>query len=351
MFHLQAFWFCTLLLFMPLGIGTLLLPNRKIYAPEVYLSGLCTSFALYEVIGLVCSMVFETSMTFLTVIWTVPTILLALLGWGRWGKEYRKNLSTKQKPSFKKIEWILFLIVLLPMLIEVLRAVTGLVTNVDDSFYCTQSTTALYTNTINQYNPMIGVQTVNPRRGQYYIPLWPIYWASISQLTGIHPAIIMRTLLPIFLIPCAYAAAFLVFRELFDGNIKKSLTAILLLELSYETISCSDGMKQWWLMLCSWFGKSTAPNLICPFLVYLFLYMERAEPHKEQNRFWLLIGLTCIGGCLVAGSCFTMIPFLLGVLSIGHLLRTHDVVLCAKMFCCVVPCILLIVWSLSVPAY
>ena len=348
-FLLHTIWFYVLLLFIPVGIGALLLPNKKIYAPDMYISGLFASFAIYEMYGLICSMIFETSLTFLTALWIITVGILSVSGW-RTIVRKRTEVISKQKEISGKEKLLLFL-VLIPMLVAVIRAFTGYVTNVDDSFYVAQSTTAIYTDTINQFNPMTGEFTGNPCDGYYYIPMWPIYWASISQLTLIHPAIIMHTLLPTIMIPCAYATAFLVLRKLFNENASKALMAIFVLEISYEIVSCTDGMKQWWLMLCSWMGKSVAPNMVAPFLVYLFLCMEKAQPGVDQNRFWGIITLVVLGGCLVAGSCFTMIPFLLGVLAIAYWLRTRDATLCIKIFWSAIPCVIFMIWSLVVPEY
>lgn len=348
MLYLQMIYFCLLMLLVPLGVGTLLVDDESVFSPATYLSGLCTCFAAYEVIGLFFSMVLETSLTALTVCWGVPMLLLSILGWNRAVKKYRQGI--KYHKSYTKTEKILLAAVVAIVSLQVLRAVTGLVTNNDDFMYCAQATTATYTDTINQYQPHTGKPT-DPRQGYYYLALWPILWGSMSQVTSIHPAIIMRTLLPIFMIPSAYLATYLVLKEVFRGNREKALAATLLLIVAYEVMACNDGMKQWWLLLLSWFGKSVAPNLICPFLLYAFLRIEDAERKGTQKKLWVLLFIVCLAGCLAAVSCYPMIPFFLGVFGIAHWIRTRNTKNLFRLFCCTIPCTALFICSTFMKSY
>lgn len=350
-YYLKAVWFCVLMLFVPTGVGALFFSKEKRLSAETYLMGLCVCFSAYEVLGLFCSMVLETSLTVLTATWSALVGLLSIGGW--YGLVKNSNAIKAQRCTAVVLSGtgkigiaIFFLLVAL----QTIRAVTGQVVNNDDAFYCAQATTAVYTNTVNQYVPFTGVPT-NPRTGYYYIALWPILWASMSQLTSLHPAIVMRTLLPIFMIPGAYASVYVVCKKLFNDCKEKAYAAVCILALIYEVVGCNDGMKQWWLLLLSWYGKSVAPNLIFPFLVYLFLCQASAETKEDQNKYWLMVLFTCMAGCLVAVSFYPMLIFAMGILSVSEWIRKKDWSIFPKAFICVLPCMVLLVWSYSVGVY
>lgn len=345
MFALQTILFFALMLLVPVGLGKLVFPDKAIHSPLVYLVGLCAAFAAYQILVLPCSLVFNTTLTFATALWAIPVAALSLYGWVKTVR--RNSWLPNGKLRFTKKETLLLLLVLLVLFVEVGRAVTGLVVNGDDSDYCAQATTALYTNSINYYEPQTGtpMAPLDQIEPHHKISLWAILWASMTQLVGIHPASLMRTFLPIFMIPGAYAAVYLLFKELFDDNTEKALTAVFFLEVAYEVMSCNDGMQQWWLILVSWFGKSVIPNMLCPLLVYLVLCVQKKPGKNSEARLWVAIALVVWAGCLAGASAFTMMPFLLGVFGLVQLVRERDVLFCVKLGCCIVPCVALLLSS------
>ena len=147
MFALQTILFFALMLLVPVGLGKLVFPDKAIHSPLVYLVGLCAAFAAYQILVLPCSLVFNTTLTFATALWAIPVAALSLYGWVKTVR--RNSWLPNGKLRFTKKETLILLLVLLVLFVEVGRAVTGLVVNGDDSDYCAQATTALYTNSIN----------------------------------------------------------------------------------------------------------------------------------------------------------------------------------------------------------
>ena len=341
----KCIFFCIILVAVPAGVGEFVSDYAYTRATEKYLMGLCTIFALYQLLGFVCSMIYTTSLSFVTTLWTVCVLVLALFGWYR-NRANQHIKKLRRLRSGLSPRYFLYVLMLMPIILQTIRAVTSQITNVDDCAYCAQTTTAVYTNTINQFREATG-EPVDPRNDYHYSSLWPIFWASISQITKIHPAIIMRTLVPLFMIPCAYMASYQVFQILLDEDRKKALTAVFLLSVSYEIISCNDGMKQWWLLLISWFGKSVAPNMICPFVIYLFLKADKV-PIQKQKLIIASLWIVCLAGCLVSASSFLMLPFLVGILGIERLMRTHEWIQSLKMMSCAVLPLFFLYWSMNV---
>ena len=69
-----------LMLAVPLAIGGLFFSERSILSPVSYLAGLATAWGIYEIIGLPCALLFKTSLTTLTVLWSAVMILLTVAG-------------------------------------------------------------------------------------------------------------------------------------------------------------------------------------------------------------------------------------------------------------------------------
>lgn len=331
--------FCLLWLIIPIGIGTLFFPHDKCFAPQVYLIGELAAFAIYEAFGLIFSMIIVTPLSALSIVWGLTVGVVSVYGWKRY-ISHKKDMKSVNHIHITKKEIFLLLVALAVIGFQTMRSITGQVLNFDDTTYAAQASTAVYTNTINCFEPTTGT-AVNPRQGYYYYALWPILWATMSQITGIHTAVIMRTILPIFMIPCAYMAAYVVFRCLFLGNKEKSLIGIILLAVSYELVACNDGQIQWWLLLLSWYGKSIAPNMVCPFVLYLYLELAKETKNSNQKRLWIALFATCCGSCLIGVSCFSMIPFLIGILAITHLVMHKNIVHFIKLVVCSTPNVIL----------
>ena len=212
MFALQVVWFYLLMLIVPLGIGGLFFPERSVISPVSYLAGLATAWGTYEIIGLPCALLFKTSLTTLTVLWSAVMILLTVAGVLVRYTHGRMALFPAKGLQLSRTARILLALVIVMVVLQTARTVTGYFLAFDDSDYLAQSTTALYTNTINQYEPQTGrqVDILDQIEPHHKIALWGIIWATMTQLTGIHPSILCRTLLPVIVIPAAYIIMYLI---------------------------------------------------------------------------------------------------------------------------------------------
>lgn len=345
MFAIQVVWFYALMLVVPLAIGGLYFPDRKVVSPVSYFAGLFTAWGAYEILGLPCALLFKTSLTALTVVWSAVTLLLAAVGVYMRMRRARTQggCALIGRPQLSRTGWLLLAAVVLLLAMQTARIVNGYTISWDDSDYMAQSTTALYTNTINEYEPQTGLHVgiLNQVEVHHKISLWGILWASMSQLTGIHPAILCRTLLPVIVFPGCYLLIYLLLKDMFEGDAERSLFGVFFLMVFYEFASGGNGLRQWWLFLYSWYGKTVAAMLVCPFILYLFLLLERETDRLRSRRLWCLMAVTAWAGCTAAASAFLMVPFLLGVLGLGHFIRKRDFLFCVKLGVCIVPCMAL----------
>ncbi len=70
--------------------------------------------------------------------------------------------------------------------------------NWDDETYCANAVGAVYTDLVNRVAPESGVLHPAFYNKKYVIAGWPIYSSMLSVLSGIHAAIIYRTILADF---------------------------------------------------------------------------------------------------------------------------------------------------------
>ena len=134
---------------------------------------------------------------------------------------------------------------------------------------------------------------------------------------------------------------YLILKDMFGGEEEKPLAGLLFLQIAYELGSCGGGVRQWWLLMYSWYGKTVTAVLICPFILYLFLILENETNKKHLLQLWVLLALTAWAGCMVAASSFLMVPFLLGVLGLCHFVRKRNLLFCIKLGICTIPCLAL----------
>ena len=160
----------------------------------------------------------------------------------------------------------------------------------------------------------------------------------MTQLTGIHPSILCRTLLPVIVIPAAYIIMYLILKDMF-GEEEKAPAGLLFLQIAYELGSCGGGVRQWWLLMYSWYGKTVTAMLICPFILYLFLILENENQQKHQLQLWVLLALTAQGR--LYGSSFVL-PYgslpLRRTWPVYHFVRKRNLLFCIKLSICTIPC-------------
>lgn len=150
-----------------------------------------------------------------------------------------------------------------------------------------------------------------------------------------HPAILMHTILPLFLIPAAYMVSFLIADVLFDGNKDDIWYFMLFLSVFHMFANFSVRSSSTFLLFRIWQGKAM---LCCVFLpMALYAYMRCAK--WRRGRDWLLLMFTVVASMLSSTMGIILVPALLASLVIVTLFTKRDfkVVLCTGL--CIVPCL------------
>ena len=314
--------FLLVLLVIPGGIGLLLVPSKN--KAQIYVTGLCASWSLYEILLLLFHIALWPlhAMTFL---WLFVCAIGA-------GSGYYRNRSAIlqffRNPSIvcPRREQCLMALLAILVLAQALSAVVGAYYgNWDDSTYCGIATTSWYTDTVNRYSPDTGELQPVLYGGQYVLAGWPVFSASLAQLTGIHPAIIFRTLMPLIEVPLAYWILYLLARFFFVEDRKKAVaTVIVAVVINLITANqMGQNSAEWWLILNPWTGKAIASNIMVPMILWILFCLESAVEKPEQRSWWYTLFLACTASCFVAGTMFVLVPVELAIWGTFYLARTR----------------------------
>lgn len=308
-------------LVIPFGIGNLLICSKSFSL--TLLGGLFASFCVFEVLAVIFHVVLG-SLRLLTMLWCVICMVAALAGWRKVVCGKRPTFS--RKVPWVRIEQILLLIVVMLVVFQTMNTVLNtFYGNWDDETYCGTAVTSWYTDTVDRYAPGIGVLQPAFSRTQYNLAAWPVYSSMLAVMTGIHPAIIFRTILPLFEIPLAYYIAYLLIRSFWNDHRKEALLSLIYFNIF--TLLAAEHMPQtsgeWWLVVNVWTGKALAVSIIMPLILWLLIQMEENQKDAIRMRqLWRVLLFVCWAGCLVSATLFFVVPVELALWGGLYLLRT-----------------------------
>lgn len=188
--------------------------------------------------------------------------------------------------------------------------------NDDDAFYVATATASVQTDTLLKYSSRIGTdKPVEQVLMRYRLGPFPMYYAIISKVLSIHPAIVAHFILPIIFVPIVYMIYWLFAKELFKND-KKSSVMFMLFIVFLHIFSYYSGKNNFIVaMLRIWQGKCMLASIILPFLLILFIYLE-----NSSSKFFAYISifLTAFAGTFTTTMAIAMIPVTLMILTVIH---------------------------------
>lgn len=301
----------------PLGIGWIVFPQRG--KTEVLFGGFGVSLCIYEILMLLFHITMG-SLRVMTVIWFFLCVALAVFGIFRKTRNRKEPITT---PALAKIEWFLLLcaggLVVLQVLYTVVNAYYG---NWDDETYCATAVVSLMTDTVDRYTPQKELLREVFYNAPYNIADWPIFSSMLAILSGIHPTIIFRTILPILEIPLAYYIAYRLLRCIFQSDRKNALLGLIYYQLFVLLAAEQTNLSsEWWLAVNCWSGKALAFNIVTPAILWCLLQLESCK-QEDRKDYWCLLFIICSAACAVAASLFMTVPVELAIWGIFYLFRT-----------------------------
>lgn len=250
----------------------------------------------------------------------------------------RKNLPVKRNKKVDRIAICLWCCVALLLLLQLILVGMLAYEEGDDAFYVTVSTIATKYNTMYKVLPYTGGSTtLDMRHGLAPFPIWI---AMFSNLSGVHAAILAQIIFPVVLIIMSYAIYFQIGWRLFPDGIRKRPLFMLFLELLVLFGGTSLYTAENFLLVRTAQGKAVLANIIIPFLFLLFLMLleDMQENRRVSPKYWMMIMLTMMAGCLCSTQGALITCILAGVVglctAVGY--RRWKVLL-PILGCCIVP--------------
>ena len=199
------------------------------------------------------------------------------------------------------------------VLFQIYMAYTRASFDGDDAYYVAQSVIAEQSDVLYRILPYTGLTTtVDVRHALASLPIWEAY---LARMTGIHPAIIAHSVLPLVLIPVTYLLYYLIGRRLFGRENRKLAVFMIFVNVLQIFGNTSIYTNATFFLMRTWQGKSMLCNMVLLAVLWCLLNlwdMKSAVGEKKESQagWWILLCAVNV----VAAMATTMGAFLTGLL-------------------------------------
>ncbi len=300
---------------IPLLIGCYWSERHKKYPGSLFLAyfyGIFIEFALFEILAVPMTFL-RTSLHLLTILWMILSLALAVCSvvLGRGFPLLRKravSFGENAASSLRKRVTPLLLVFLLCLILQVVFVTAFQHIDDDDAYFVATANTAVQTDTLLQYNPYTG-DLYRSLPSRYVFAPWPLFLAVLSQLTGIHPAVIAHLILPGLVLLFVYLVYALIARDLFPEKSSQRDFFLLVVVLILSFFGFSIYTSGTFLLTRGWQGKALVAGLIQPALFYI---CRGAMKEKGGWEMW------CALFCVVTAACmFSSMGIVLSIIPVG----------------------------------
>lgn len=295
-----------------------------------YIIGIFVEFLVFEMLAIPFTFL-KYSFHSLKNTWLV--IILILLGISIFLN--RKNFKEIIKDNFEKIvamPKILTIVFLGLLIFQGYMGITYMYEDFDDSNFVAKATIAKDTDTLFVYDDVGGKYDSFPMR--HVFSPFPYYTAMISELVGIHPAIVAHTIFPVAFLIISYVVYYLIGTSLFKGDRKKTIVFMIILSLLYIFGKYSRHALFVRLLGRAWQGKSLLANITLPFIIYLFLEFLGEE---KDGFYWILLFITLWAGDLLTSMAIFLPLIEAGVLVALYTIKDKNIKYILKFIPCCLP--------------
>ena len=263
----------------------------------VYAAGFVIVLAVFQIVA-VPVILFET-WGFPRIV-TIYSILLAVLSAAGlifgfpvlrgMAVDARTWIVKRKRPS---VETALYWVIAVGLILfQMYMAYTHEFFDGDDAYYVAQSVIAEQTDVLYRILPYTGLSTsLDIRHALASLPIWEAY---LARVTGIHPAIIAHSVLPLILIPLTYLVYYRIGMRLFKGAFRKTAVFLILVSLLQIFGNTSIYTNATFFLMRTWQGKSVLCNFVLLTAVWSLLRLwetgaDGEQKGKKQAGWWLLM--------------------------------------------------------------
>ncbi len=337
---IQSIIFILAMTFIPyfVGCGCILLDRKTgdIDVLEKWNFGMVLMHAIFEIVvlaGTFTKMTLKNVTVFYFAILSVAIMIVGLIG----NRTKKRVFSVGKIPSFSKKEMTLLLRVLVGILYQILFVCLGLQSDADDAYYVGMAMTSFQTDTISVYHPYLGTPVKLKTMANYVLSPYPIFWAMWSKVLKIHPAILMRSILPAINIAWSYVVYRLLAKKIFLTE-RKRIIFLLIVVLANLFGAYSDRTSAVFLLQRVWQGKGALAAILIPMLWYLLI---RLRKEGENTYVYVELFVTILAACLTSSMALFLCPVLMGAFGLEYLISERRWSVVGRLILCTLPCIVL----------
>ena len=303
--------------------------NQECFALN-YMCGMVVFFAVFQLLFLP-SVFLRLSFNKAFVFMLLSTALLCVFSAYLNRKRFKK-VCFAIIDNIKGINWVWFvsLGILVFSIFFYLTNIFGV--DRDDPTYVGTALSILHTNTLSGVNPYTGIPYEGFAWRRVMSP-FPHYWAFLSRLLFLHPAIIARTFLPVFLYVFCFCIFYNLGKRLFDGNVQKAASFVLVYQILIVITSTSESAQGFWYLLAIHWGKALVAVAFIPLCIYQYLKLTSPDSRRID---WAFLFAIVLATCLVSSMGISLSAITIGLLGIVHLILKRDIKhVCYMAICCI----------------
>lgn len=260
-----------------------------------------------------------------------------------------KNLQcllkeVKEIPLKLKKKGLLGLLVILSILMQGFMLCYFEHVDDDDARFVPSAVAAVEKDMMFEENPVTG-EMMYSRVSEVFkdmVSPWIMFWAVISKVTMIHPAILMHSVVPLFFIPLVYAVYWILAGCLFGEEEKGDEKRLIFLGL-ISAIHLFSGYSVYnagaFLLFRIWQGKALYAAIFVPIQVMLALELFQSE-RRGTWREYAVIAMTCCGACLTSGFGIILTAMFWGIISLIYAVAKKNLKGMVSLWIALIPCVI-----------
>ena len=308
-----------------------ILSGRKHSPAAAYVTGMLLMGAAFQA-SAVPLILLHRSLRAVLIVWhalliavTAGTMLLRR----RKGTEAVKESGSLQRPG--RVDALLGLIAAVLLLVQCAFYVFGTHIDDDDARYVANAVEAYETGTMYRHHPNTGEEMtyfMGEISKEVVSPI-TMFYAGVSVLTGIHPAVMMHTVWPVVWLCMGYLSLWLVSGALFGEDRTRRLFFLIVCMCMVLWGNTAVRRGEVFMLTRLWQGKSLIPAIISP------LFFDRyLRGYDQKTGYYGSLFLVSLFACLSSGMGIVMAAVYTGLITLLHAIRERrPLILFGGMLC------------------
>lgn len=280
----------------------------------MYLCGWFVSFSVFELVS-VPFILLERSFTEVVVVYSLVTLVILgasiwfgkgvirqMLQWKLWWKRFL------EMPQWTRFGW---LVVLFLIGVQIVHVIFWEYYDGDDSYYVAQSVLTQAFDSMYVRDSYTGYNFSLDIR--HALSPTPVYIAWLSEISGVHVAIVSHTVLAIAWLVLMYCVYGQLGRRLLAKNKEWQPLFLIFIAIWFLFGNISIYTSETFLMTRTWQGKGLMAGVMLPALVLSLIYLADNMPKLGNWLFFISVILSAVFATSVA---FMLIPTVVGVAAV-----------------------------------